>query len=147
MALQQHPEAFGSSVAEEAAYALEQFGIFMPPPPGGGFGAFAGDRLVGVGSLSVVPKEKLRHKGHVAGVYVDPAHRRGGTARALMAALIDAARDGGLDGLRLMVTVGNDAALALYRSLGFRVYGTELRGLQVDGVYFDDFLMALELRD
>jgi ribosomal protein S18 acetylase RimI-like enzyme len=118
----------------------------MPPPPGGGFGAFDGDRLVGIGSLSVVPKAKLRHKGHVAAVYVDPAYRRGGTARALMEALIEAARDSGLDGLRLMVTVGNEAAVALYRSLGFTVYGTEERGLQVDGVYFDDLLMALELR-
>ena len=145
--MQQHPEAFGSSVAEETAYTLDQFGIFMPPPPGGGFGAFDNNRLVGVGSLSVVPKEKLRHKGHVAGVYVDPAYRRGGTARALMTVLITAARDSGLDGLRLMVTVGNDAALALYQSLGFRVYGTEPRGLRIDGVYFDDLLMALKLRD
>ncbi len=52
-------------------------------------------------------------------VMVDPAWRRRGFARRLVARSIAAVRALALGPLRLVVTVGNDRAEPLYRSVGF----------------------------
>lgn len=143
-ALRRHPEAFSSSYEEESVYQLADFSRFIPTePPNVGFGAFAGDALVGMASLRVESRLKTHHKGTLIGVYVEPAHRRGGTARALVTAVLDSARAAGLDGLRLSVTEGNANAEALYASLGFRRYGVEPRALMIGDVPYNDVLMAL----
>ena len=59
-------------------------------------------------------------------VMVDPDWRRRGLARRLIARSIGAVRELGLGPLRLVVTIGNDRAEPLYRSLGFEA--TPLRG-------------------
>ena len=40
-----------------------------------------------------------------------------------------------------MVDSSNEAARKLYESLGFRKYGCEIEGLNVDGVFHDTDLM------
>ena len=50
---------------------------------------------------------------------VDPGARRRGVARALLAAALPAARDLGAAEVFLEVAVDNDAAIALYETLGF----------------------------
>ena len=47
--------------------------------------------------------------------------------------------------MQLGVESKNDAAMYLYSSLGFKTYGLERRALLVDGEYFDEELMVLEL--
>jgi RimJ/RimL family protein N-acetyltransferase len=47
--------------------------------------------------------------------------------------------------IHLAVNAGNPRALALYESLGFIAYGREPRTLCVDGVFYDEILMALPL--
>jgi GNAT superfamily N-acetyltransferase len=59
-------------------------------------------------------------------VMVDPDWRRRGFARRLVARSIGAVRSLGLGSLRLVVTIGNDRAESLYRSIGF--VPTPLRG-------------------
>ena len=51
----------------------------------------------------------------------------------------------GLEQWLLQVGLANTAASSLYRSLGFVVYGTELRGLKIGESYHDEYLMMLEL--
>ena len=143
-ALRWHPEAFGSSFEEESEYSLDDFKRHLSPP-GSAFGALAGDRLVGIAGLSVATRHKRRHKGTLVGVYVEAAHRRGGTARRLIEAVIAQARHQELRELQLFVTVGNEVARRLYLSLGFRPYGIERRALLVEGVFYDEELMALDL--
>ncbi len=55
---------------------------------------------------------------YVGDVYVDPAHRRQGVARALLAALAAAGRAQAARHLWLTAQEGNHAAHALYRRLG-----------------------------
>ena len=140
-ALRSHPEAYSSSFEDEANEPLEFFARRMPNI----FGCFVGETLAGTASLVVAPGLKLRHKGLVVGVFLDPAHRGRGLARALMEAVIEAARADGLVALRLGVTIGNEPAERLYRALGFRQYGVEVDAIRIDDVEFDEALMALDL--
>lgn len=54
--------------------------------------------------------------------------RRSGLARALTLASMNALYEGGHDRLSLVVTVGNDPAIRLYESLGFKEVGSRLIG-------------------
>ncbi|MER7831391.1 GNAT family N-acetyltransferase [Streptomyces sp. NPDC095602] len=55
-------------------------------------------------------------------VEVDPAHRRQGLARAVMAALAGRALEEGASAAWLQVETDNDAARALYEGMGFAVH-------------------------
>jgi ribosomal protein S18 acetylase RimI-like enzyme len=57
--------------------------------------------------------------GWIGGIGVVPAARRRGLARALMEAVLDAARERGLSEIRLEVLEQNEAAYRLYDALGF----------------------------
>ncbi|MFF2807281.1 GNAT family N-acetyltransferase [Streptomyces sp. NPDC058000] len=85
--------------------------------------AYAGRTLIGLGYW--LRYSRPTHRPHadleklaVAGT----AHGRG-TGRALTAALIDDARQAGVEVLTLDARADNAHALRLYRSLGFREYG------------------------
>jgi ribosomal-protein-alanine N-acetyltransferase len=57
--------------------------------------------------------------GYVAEIVVEPARRREGRARRLLAAAFDRLRDEGCSRVRLAVHPENDPARRLYESLGF----------------------------
>jgi RimJ/RimL family protein N-acetyltransferase len=141
-----HPEAFGSSFEEEAPLDLAGFARMVPEaPPSATFGGFAGPALVGIAALFVAPRLKQCHKGTINGVYVRPEHRGTGLARQLMSSVIAAAQDANLALLHLTVTVGNEPARRMYLRLGFQPYGVERRALRVNGTWYDNELMALDL--
>lgn len=149
-ALRQHPAAFSSDYAEEAQMSAANFAARMPPPPGALFGGFVrgangAPALVGIVGLMVQARAKLHHKGMLFGMYVDPAFRRTGLGAALVESVIARARDAGLRVVHLTVTSTNHAARLLYARAGFRCCGTEPRALCIDGVLYDDELMALML--
>ena len=72
-------------------------------------------------------------------------HRGRGLGRALVGAVIDAARRAGLEKIELSVYASNVPALSLYRSVGFVEEGRKVRGRKVDGRYDDVILMGLPL--
>ena len=109
------------------------------------FGAFAGHELVAIAGVRREPLAQVAHKAMVWGVYVHPAQRRGGLARRLLDAACAHARAQGVLQIHLAVNAENPRALALYESLGFTAYGREPRALCVDGVCYDEILMALPL--
>ncbi|MDB5398139.1 MAG: hypothetical protein QOD93_7532 [Acetobacteraceae bacterium] len=141
-ALLRHPEAFGSSFEEEQGSDLSHL---IGDPPNVTLGGFVDGVMVGTAGLVVSPRLKQRHKGHVVGVYVAPAWRRTGLARALLDHLVADARKSGLILLTLSVTVGNTAARRLYLHAGFTVYGVEPLSLRVGSDPLDEELMALRL--
>ncbi|WP_135828151.1 GNAT family N-acetyltransferase [Halorussus halobius] len=61
--------------------------------------------------------------GYVAEIVVEPAHRRAGRAKRLLAAACDRLRAAGCSEIRLTVHPDNDAARRLYESLGFAEVG------------------------
>jgi ribosomal protein S18 acetylase RimI-like enzyme len=108
--------------------------------------AFEGDAIAGMAGIYLDHRMKQRHRAHAWGVYVAPEARGRGVGRLLMSAVIEAARTlPAVDLLQLTVATHAKEALALYRSLGFRIYGTEERALKIDGEYVDEHYMVLDL--
>ena len=128
----QAPDAFTSTPEERAGAPDAWWARRLAGPDGGSdggsvvFGSFVGGDLVGAVALEFGSQAKTRHKAQVVGMYVRPAARGRGVARALLAeALAHAAARPGLQVLTLTVTQGNTAAQALYAACGFEVFGVE----------------------
>ena len=79
-------------------------------------GAFEGDRLVGVGGVSLDPYHPAPHLGRVRHLYVVEAQRRRGIGRALMEAVLERA---GRDFAVLRLRTERPEAVRLYESFGF----------------------------
>jgi ribosomal protein S18 acetylase RimI-like enzyme len=149
-ALKEEPEAFGSSYEEskerplaatvERLRAARELGDFT-------LGAFEDERLVGIVAFVRASGQKNRHIGDIFSMYVASEARGKGYGRALVEALIARARAlGGMEQLILAVMATNVAARALYRALGFEVYGLQRKALKLsDGRYLDEELMVLWL--
>jgi ribosomal-protein-alanine N-acetyltransferase len=85
----------------------------------------------------------LADEAEILTVGVVPEGRRQGTARRLIAALLDAARAGGAADVFLEVRVDNEAARALYESEGFASIG--MRPGYYDSGRVDAVVMHREL--
>jgi len=147
--LDQDPHAFAESPSEAAAISLESVRARLRQSSGENFvvGAFSPEgALVAMAGFARSPRLKSRHKGTIWGVYARSAVRGQGVGRAVLTALIDRARrEPGLEQIHLTVSVGQHAAKALYKSLGFQVFGMERHALKVDGQYVDEDHMVLWL--
>ena len=66
---------------------------------------------------------RVQGEGHIMNVAVSPAYRRRGAAKALIAALIEIARNEELSLILLEVRAGNNPAIALYEGFGFERVG------------------------
>ena len=149
-ALREEPEAFGSSYEESKERPLAEIAQRLRAARAAGdFTLVASDhgQLVGMVTFVRAPGLKNRHNADIFGMYVAPEARGKGCGRALVEALIARARAlDGVERLALAVVTTNAAARALYRSLGFTVYGVRLQALKLpDGRYLDEELMVLGL--
>jgi ribosomal protein S18 acetylase RimI-like enzyme len=73
------------------------------------------------------------HRGWIYYLAVDPAVRRQGLGRVLMAAAGDWLRERGAPKLQLMVRDGNEEALAFYAALGLETQPVVVLGRRLDG--------------
>ena len=106
------------------------------------FVALAGDRVVGWCDIRPRERPVTRHCG-VLGIGILPDWRGLGVGRRLMERTLEAARAFPLARVELAVRADNARAVALYRKVGFEVEGRRQRAMLVDGVYYDDIVMAL----
>ena len=99
-----------------------------------------------VGRLSVA-RDPHPASEHVAdlGLMVAKDHRREGIGRALMAAAEDWAREIGVRKLELHVFPYNEAAIALYETLGYEREGLRYEHYRRGSGYLDAILMAKRL--
>lgn len=144
-----HPEAFTSSADEEAGMSDEALARRLAGDPArphdAVFGAFDGDTLIGLCGLDVDMRIKVRHKGHVFGMYV-PAERSGrGVGGALIGRVVAHARERGLRQLVLTVTADNLPARRVYERAGFAVCGREPQAIRVGDRFHDKLSMILFL--
>jgi ribosomal protein S18 acetylase RimI-like enzyme len=146
-ALQDEPEAFGSSWEEENARPLAQTITRLQAEGMTAFGAFdAEGHLVGMVRLFRHDGVKVSHKADIISMYVAPEARGRGVGRMLMEAAIERARaTPGVEQLLLAVNATNTPARNLYLTLGFEPFGREPLALKIGDRYYDEELMALFL--
>ena len=144
-ALWEYPEAFTSSYDEEQDKPEAWYEDRLASARTRFWGAFEDGQMCGVVGLEREARAKNRHKATVVGMYVSTEHNGRGIGRQLMDALCESARLDGLELLVLTVTQGNDLAVQLYESSGFRSFGVEPRAIKIDGRFFSKNHMVLEL--
>jgi ribosomal-protein-alanine N-acetyltransferase len=93
----------------------------------------------GLASLGLTGMVK---KGHVVSIAVMPEHRRKGVADALMTTAMEGMRKYNAKQCYLEVRVTNEAAVGLYKKLGFEISRT-VRGYYADGE--DAYVMSRKL--
>jgi RimJ/RimL family protein N-acetyltransferase len=143
--LSQHPTGAGAAWHDEVNQPLAWFEQRIAD--NATFGGFLsdGDKLAGMAGLVVPSGRKMRHKGMLAGMYVAPAARGTGMARAVVDALL-AYASGVVEEVHLRVDPDSEPAIRLYRAAGFEQYGREPRALKIDGKHHDALLMTLPLK-
>ena len=82
------------------------------------FGVFSNDKLVAYMEMWCVADE-----GQITNVAVHPDYRRSGLAKTLIETLISIAKEKQLTSLTLEVREHNEAAIALYETMGFQLVG------------------------
>jgi GNAT superfamily N-acetyltransferase len=100
--------------AAQVAYDIQHIYKFLPPH-GRLMLAFLDNRACGIGCLKPINTEI----GEVKRMYVNPSFRKIGAGRAILQALLDAAKETGYKHVRLDSPKFMEAAHALYRSMGF----------------------------
>lgn len=134
--------AFSASLAEEqiktlAAYEADIHKDYY-------CGAFAEGRLIGIAGYTIIPFAKQAHRGILHGVYLMEEHRGKGIAASLIRHALSHAKQR-LEIMTLGVCVVSKAARAAYIKEGFQSYGIEPKMQKIDGVYYDEEYMWLDL--
>jgi RimJ/RimL family protein N-acetyltransferase len=147
-ALHEQPPAFGTPAEKEEKLELEAIAARLQKSENTYIlGAFSGNILVGSIRFSRFEEANEKHRGFIAGLYVKPDFRRRGLARAMATeVLVRAQKDIGLRRIHLTVVTAQDAAIQLYKSLGFSIYGTEHEAFSNQGQFYDEHLMELILQ-
>jgi RimJ/RimL family protein N-acetyltransferase len=138
-ALQENPEAFGSTFERENAEPLSWFEARLAAADI--FGAFVDGTLVGMAGYSARENSKQAHKGLLWTMYVRARARNTGLGRKLVKVVLDHAR-GRVEMVQLTVVSENESARRLYRAMGFVEYGYEEKALKHNGRYYDEVLMV-----
>jgi RimJ/RimL family protein N-acetyltransferase len=144
-ALHEQPPAFGSlpetepNISKTAARLVASDECCF-------FGAFQGEQLVGIIRISRYSAPNEKHRVYLAGLYVLPPFRYHGCGGEIVHhALRFATNTPPIRRVNLTVVTQQEAAIRLYQSFGFRIYGTEQETFSRDGQFYDEYLMTLEL--
>ncbi|MBO9129711.1 GNAT family N-acetyltransferase [Bacillus sp. 165] len=146
--LREHPELFSGSYEEFVNRPLtEVMEIFPNDDHHFVLGAFdEQNMLMGIAGFRQEKGLKMKHKASIWGVYVNPDSQGGGVGRQLIQAMIDKASTiSGLEQLLLTVVADNEKAKSLYKSIGFKEFGTEPHSLKIGNGYVDEEHMVLFL--
>ncbi len=149
-ALEDHPEAFLISAAEEARNSVADFeqliGVRWQAEDDQMLVAVEDRKVIGMCGFFREAREKIAHRMTIWGVYVHPAARGRHVGRLLVDEAL--ARIKGVAGIRqihISVTPTNTPARNLYKSLGFVTWGIEPASMCYAGEDLDEEHMVLRL--
>jgi phosphinothricin acetyltransferase len=103
--------------------------------------AVVDDEVVGFGSLSSYRDRPAYSTSVEDSVYVRGDQRGGGVGRALLEELVKLATQHGFHTVLARIVGGHEASIALHRSLGFEVVGTEREVGRKFGRWLDVMVM------
>jgi len=145
-ALRNHPEAFSSdyetNLAKPMRYWTER--LRLNDPDNGVMLHFAvhNGLLIGMCGITHTSSPKSKHSAYIVSMYVRPDWRGLRIAEDLITTCLDWGRMQGIKIVKLGVTTTNTPAIRCYARCGFQVYGTEPQAICLDGVFYDELLMA-----
>lgn len=144
-ALHEQPPAF-SSLPEDQPNPSETAVSLVRRDDHCFFGAFQNEQLIGIIRISRYSAPNEKHRAHLGSLYVLPSFRCHGYGRALIGEALNwAVNTPGINRVNLTVVTQQKAAIRLYQSFGFRIYGTEPEAFSRDGQFYDEHLMTLKL--
>lgn len=141
-----------SSYPDECTFTPESEGAFLAARAESANAAeilaVVDGKIVGQAGLYPIRNlEKLRHRAGF-GLSVEKAYWGLGIGRALTNAALECARRAGFRQVELEVIAGNEAATALYESVGFTEYGRNPLGMRAREAGWQTVaLMRLDLED
>ena len=140
------PEYFGSTYEEEVQNPKFSFETYIETasPDHVMFGAFAGEKLIGITGFNRMARERASHRGELVQVYVDSNYRGQNIGEKLLRqALNYAFRLDGIEQVQLSVIASNKIAIKLYEKLGFRTFGIQPRYFKAGETYMDQQFMQV----
>lgn len=124
------PERIKAALRESIAKGVSQFV------------ALDGSQVVGWCDIFPAGQHATQHCGTL-GIGLLASHRGRGIGHQLMSACLLKAKATGLTRIELEVRGDNAQAIQLYQRMGFVQEAVKRRGMRLDGVYHDTWLMSL----
>lgn len=146
-ALQNSPIAFSADYQKNFNHPAKYWEDLLSPHPDEStmfLGEYDG-RLIAMTGVMRGSSPKTRHSAWIWGVYVTPTWRGLHIAEEIIHLCIDWAKAKNVVVAKLGVAAFNRPAMRCYERCGFKIYGTEPRAVFVDGKYYDEYLMSLDL--
>jgi ribosomal protein S18 acetylase RimI-like enzyme len=140
------PQYFGSTYEEEVLNPKFFFETYIEnaSPDHVMFGAFDGERLIGITGFNRMPRQRARHRGEIVQVYVDSSYRGQNIGeRLLRQALEYAFTLEGIEQVQLSVIASNKTAIRLYEKLGFKAFGVQTNYFKAGDTYMDQQFMQV----
>jgi RimJ/RimL family protein N-acetyltransferase len=94
--------------------------------------------------LDVSTRSRLSHIGHL-GLTVSQSHWGKALGQKMLVEAINWAKGKKLAKIQLQVRTDNLRAVALYKSFNFIIEGTISNSLMINHIFYDEFLMGLDL--
>lgn len=143
--LMNEANSFGSSYDEESSFADSFWINRLTSSKITILGAFNQEDLVGIVLYVKNPRKKMKHIALVNSMYVKNNYKRQGIAYSLINEALKELKEANVEIVNLSVVTNNQAAIELYKKIGFSIYGEEKKGIKVDNLYINMYLMTLEL--
>ena len=146
-ALQNYPSAFGQDYDENLLRPKEYWEkvLTINSEEQALFIAEQNGQLIGMTGIFRSLSRKSFHNATIGGVYVKPEWRGYRISEALIRSCLDWAKQHGVAIVKLAVATNNLQAVSCYERCGFTTYGTEPKAILHDGMYYDEYLMAIEI--
>jgi len=142
--LKNYPTSFGGSYEDNLAYSDADWQARLEK--GQLTFAKAEDELVGTVGFHDYRGEKTVHLYSVYGVYVKPEFQQSGVGTELLNSVLERIKsEPQAHKVKCCVNSQNEAAINLYKKVGFEVVGTQKDELLVNGEFHDELMMELIL--
>jgi RimJ/RimL family protein N-acetyltransferase len=143
MALNVGTEIFVSTNDEERDGRKAKFTSRMQDDFSFVMGAFEGNILIGVVTFIREDRIKIKHKGGIYGMFINPDFQGKRIGSKLMKLTLEKAfKMEGLRQINLGVMSSNLNAIRLYEKMGFKPYGVEEKAVFVNETFLDESLMV-----
>ena len=144
--LKNTPQFFGSTYEEEILNPKFSFETYIETdsPDHVMFGAFDGERLIGITGFNRMARKRASHRGELVQVYVEPGYRGQNIGEKLLRHVLEYAFAlDGIEQVQLSVIASNQTAIKLYEKLGFKSFGVQPKYFKAGDSYMDQQFMQV----